>query len=867
MPPAVRHIVGEDTVHGKKVMSPKQSPARTTDQNLPEQLAARLVPKCLQGTSFRTRPIAKSRQYMSIIMNLTAQEQSRASGAAASKKTPGIASPQDNNYLKGSMISINNRNMKKESDGGWFDHDLNNLYGMDESVRNLREILIDPLTPEYAEIYKSLKSKPLTGMIIYGPPGVGKTHAVHGLGIELENLGFSTFFEDSNSLQSSESVIEKRVSELFERAKTNSPSLLVIENIDAGKPSRLSHYIAGQMDKLVSGTSFVYESNKPQGNDGGIGSPTPKGRGKNAARSLPESACVSEDDSVLSGTNNQQHFSQRGRNNESGNGHRVIVVCTAQDVDKVPDELRRINRLEKEVLLQIPNEEGRRKIIEGITTVIPDPPTKSENCGNDEAGCNNNNNAEEYKTEIIDADIVPTITIADENEEKQEKRKENGIPLSSDVSIERLAKCTPGFTGGDLRLLLGEAIGIAAHRIKKLMRENPGTRYRPTVVRKDLDIALSKVKSAVTKKGFYNNVSDSVDALEQESKNNGDTSNNNNDNEMHWNGVGSLDDVKAKLDRIIRSPLIYPELYKKMGVTPKGGVLLYGPPGCGKTLIAKTLAMSYSLNFISVKGPELLSKFVGDSEKNVREVFTRARMARPCLVFFDEFDALVPQRGSGDSGGNNVTERIVNTMLTELDGIDNNESMVAGDSGNRNIFVICATNRPDIIDSALLRSGRLGTRIEIPLPKDSRERSKILKEHLKKVDNDILRDGSGNDNETDEEELLLELCSDKNMANFSGADIMQVVKEATEECIQEEIKKREYVFTPDDEIVDLIDNNSQTDLLNTSKNSSHQTSEFDGVCVRKEHILLAIRNVKKSVHESEMKSFTSSSRSKTGDMF
>ncbi|RLN13978.1 hypothetical protein BBO99_00008128 [Phytophthora kernoviae] len=189
--------------------------------------------------------------------------------------------------------------------------------------------------------------------------------------------------------------------------------------------------------------------------------------------------------------------------------------------------------------------------------------------------------------------------------------------------------------------------------------------------------------------------------------------------DVTWDDIGALNGIREELSLAVLQPIAHPERFAALGLSMPAGVLLYGPPGCGKTLLAKAIAHESGANFISIKGPELLDKYVGESERSVRQVFQRARASSPCIVFFDELDALAPRRSGGaggDSGGNGVSERVVNQLLTEMDGLD----------GRRNVFVIAATNRPDIIDPAMLRPGRLDKLLYVPLPQAS-ERLQILK--------------------------------------------------------------------------------------------------------------------------------------------
>src|SRR6267143_1665192 len=174
--------------------------------------------------------------------------------------------------------------------------------------------------------------------------------------------------------------------------------------------------------------------------------------------------------------------------------------------------------------------------------------------------------------------------------------------------------------------------------------------------------------------------------------------------DIKWDEVGGLENVKHELQEAVEWPMKYPELYSKLGYRMPRGILLYGPSGTGKTLLAKAVATESEANFISVKGPELLSKWVGESERGIREIFRRARQASPCVIFFDEIDSVAPTRGMG--GGSMVTERVVSQLLTELDGIQALQGVV----------VLAATNRIDIVDSALLRAGRFDKVIIIPMP-------------------------------------------------------------------------------------------------------------------------------------------------------
>jgi len=230
-----------------------------------------------------------------------------------------------------------------------------------------------------------------------------------------------------------------------------------------------------------------------------------------------------------------------------------------------------------------------------------------------------------------------------------------------------------------------------------------------------------------------------------------------------WEDIGGLEGVKRELKETVQYPVEHPEKFKKFGMSPSKGVLFYGPPGCGKTLLAKAIANECQANFISIKGPELLTMWFGESEANVREIFDKARQAAPCVLFFDELDSIARARGSsaGDAGG--AGDRVINQILTEMDGM----------GAKKNVFIIGATNRPDIIDPAILRPGRLDQLIYIPLP-DPPSRIAILKANLKR--SPVAKDVS------------LEFLAEKTNG-FSGADLTEICQRACKLAIRESIEK------------------------------------------------------------------------------
>ncbi len=307
-----------------------------------------------------------------------------------------------------------------------------------------------------------------------------------------------------------------------------------------------------------------------------------------------------------------------------------------------------------------------------------------------------------------------------------------GMPLDEKVDLKQIAKTSHGFVGADLEMLTKEA---AMRSLRRILPE--------------IDLDQDKISTELLQKIKITG-SDFRDALKEvrpsalrevlvEIPN------------ITWDDVGGLESLKEELREAIEWPIKHKEAFEFVNVQTPKGVLLYGPPGTGKTLIAKAVAKMTESNFISIKGPELLSKWVGESEKGVREIFRKARQAAPCIIFFDEIDALVPRRGSGESGSH-VTENVVSQILTEIDGLEE----------LHNVMIIGATNRLDIVDPALLRPGRFDRIIQVPKP-DAKGREHIFKIHTRKkpLGNDV------------DFKKLVELTED-----YSGADIAAVANRA-----------------------------------------------------------------------------------------
>ncbi len=271
------------------------------------------------------------------------------------------------------------------------------------------------------------------------------------------------------------------------------------------------------------------------------------------------------------------------------------------------------------------------------------------------------------------------------------------MPLDTDVDQSRVASVTHGFVGADLEYLCKEAAMRCLRRMLPEMnleeeKVSPEVLDKLVITQSDFDQATKEVMPSAMREVFLESP------------------------DVQWSNIGGLEDVKRQLQEAVEWPLKYPDLYSKIGHTVPKGILLHGPSGTGKTLLAKAVATESEANFISVKGPELLSKWIGESERGIREIFRRARQAAPCVIFFDELDSVAPVRGMSEGGG--ASERIVSQLLTEMDGI----------SALHGVVVLGATNRPEMIDPALMRPGRFDRIIFVPNP-DKETRVKILEIH------------------------------------------------------------------------------------------------------------------------------------------
>jgi len=484
--------------------------------------------------------------------------------------------------------------------------------GLDEELELVREMIELPLSEP--ELFRRLGVEPPSGVLLYGPPGTGKTLIARAVANEVDAEFVTISGPEIMSKYKGES--EEQLRETFEKAREEAPTIVFFDEIDSIAGTRdddgdAENRIVGQLLTLMDGLD---------------------GRGE------------------------------------------VIVIGATNRVDAIDPALRRGGRFDREIQIGVPDETGRREILEVHT---------------------------------------------------------RGMPLADDVDIDAIARRTHGFVGADLDAVASEA-AMAAIRDRPTETDDRREWNRnPTVRKNHFDAALASVEPSAMRE--YVAESPTTD----------------------FSDVGGLDEAKQTLRESVEWPLTYDRLFEETNTDPPSGVLLYGPPGTGKTLLARALAGETDVNFVRVDGPEIIDRYVGESEKAIREVFERARQSAPSIVFFDELDAIAASRGDGHE----VTERVVSQLLTELDGMQENPNLV----------VLAATNRKDQIDPALLRPGRLDTHVFVGEP-DLDAREKILAVHTQ---------GKPLADDVDVNELAAEL------EGYTGADLEALVRDASMRAIRE----------------------------------------------------------------------------------
>ncbi|MGJ8536097.1 MAG: CDC48 family AAA ATPase [Parasphingopyxis sp.] len=454
------------------------------------------------------------------------------------------------------------------------------LGGMGETIDQVREMVELPL--RYPELFQRLGVEPPKGVLLHGPPGTGKTLLARAVANESDAEFF--LINGPEIMGSAYGESEKKLREIFEKAADAQPSIVFIDEIDSITPKR--DKVAGEAEKrLVAQLLTLMDGLQKRAN--------------------------------------------------------LVVVAATNRPEAIDEALRRPGRFDREIIVGVPDERGRREVL-AIHT--------------------------------------------------------RGMPLAEDVSLRDLARQTYGFVGADLAALTREAAIEAVRRI--MPKLNLEDRTVPTEVldelsvdRRDFEEALKRIQPSALREVM-------VQAPN-----------------VRWDDIGGLDEVQKRLKEGVELPLKDPDAFRRLGIRPAKGFLLYGPPGTGKTLLAKATAHESNANFIATKSSDLLSKWYGESEQQIARLFARARQVAPTVIFFDELDSLVPARGAG-LGEPQVTERVVNTILAEMDGLEELQSVV----------VIGATNRPNLIDPALLRPGRFDEMVYVPVPEEAGRR-RILAIH------------------------------------------------------------------------------------------------------------------------------------------
>jgi transitional endoplasmic reticulum ATPase len=508
-------------------------------------------------------------------------------------------------------------------DGHRADVTYDDIGGLGDTVDQIREMVELPL--RHPELFQRLGIDPPKGVLLHGPPGTGKTRLARAVANETEARFFHIAGPEIMGSRYGES--EQRLREVFQEAAQNAPAIIFIDEIDSIAPKR--EQVTGEVERRI----------------------------------------VAQLLTLMDGLEPRQN---------------VVVIGATNRRDAIDEALRRPGRFDREIIIGVPDQPGRREIL-GIHT--------------------------------------------------------RGMPLAADVDLDAIARTTYGFVGADLGALAREAAMDAVRRILPAVNLREGI---PAEVLEGLSVGRDDFLSAMKRiqPSALREIMIQVP-------------------DVTWDDVGGLAEAQMRLREGVELPLRSPQAFRRLGIRPAKGFLLFGPPGTGKTLLAKAVAREAEANFVATKSSDLLSKWYGESEQQVSRLFQRARQVAPTVVFIDEIDSLAPARGGG-LGEPAVTERVVNTILAEMDGLEELQGVV----------VMAATNRPNLLDPALLRPGRFDELVYVPVP-DAAGRRRILAIHTKGMPL--------------AEDVDLDAVAERT-ARFTGADLEDLTRRAGLLALRESIE-------------------------------------------------------------------------------
>ncbi|XP_055758253.1 nuclear valosin-containing protein-like isoform X1 [Salvelinus fontinalis] len=568
--------------------------------------------------------------------------------------------------------------------------------GNEDTLTEVCKLLIHMRHPE---VYQQLGVVPPRGFLLHGPPGCGKTLLAQAVAGEMELPMLKVSAPELVSGVSGES--EQKLRELFEQAVTSSPCILFIDEIDAITPKR--EVASKDMERRIVAQLLT---------------------------------CMDDLNSLAVTA-------------------QVMVIGATNRPDSLDPALRRAGRFDKEICLGIPDEAARLRILKTLCRKLKLPEDfdyrQLARLTPGYVGADLMALCREAAMSAVNRVLLERqdknqglVPMAEESAESEGPQGAGPLPqgperfqTSADTMIQEMTDLSHVPQGDKQQLPLATETTFTGElcRLLSLLKSSESLSEEQLaglcILMSDFQGSLASVQPSAKREGFAT-VPD-----------------------VTWDDVGALHDIREELTMAILAPVRSPEQFKALGLSAPAGVLLAGPPGCGKTLLAKAVANESGLNFISVKGPELLNMYVGESERAVRQVFQRGRNSAPCVIFFDEIDALCPRRSGHESG---ASVRVVNQLLTEMDGLET----------RRQVFIMAATNRPDIIDPAVLRPGRLDKTLYVGLPPPSDRHAILLT---------ITKGGSRPHLEQDVS--LEEMAHDVRSDCFTGADLSALVREAS----------------------------------------------------------------------------------------